>query len=209
MPGAHTGPVAGPSCSLCACVTLGPPSVGTGLGASKHKGRGGAGSAAAEPLPVCPYVCGWPSGWREGLQARDKAWRGLPGRPLVCTLGLGAEGTVPGLPSSPHPGCPLPGADISDIQASTHGHRLPPTTAEGDRRDSKNRRYAWPRQGFVWRLFFFNSNFFDKIFSHGRRHWERPLGRHSRWTIPGPDHQLQGSRPRPPRETHCPSPTRL
>lgn len=49
-----------PSHSLCACVTLGAPSVGTGLGAARHKGQGGAGSVP-EPLPVCPLsgvACG-------------------------------------------------------------------------------------------------------------------------------------------------------
>lgn len=32
-------------------------------------------------------------------------------------------------------------------------------------------------------LFFFNSNFFDKIFSHGGQYWECPFDRHSQWTV--------------------------
>lgn len=56
------------------------------------------------------------------------------------------------------PGCPLPGADVTNFQ-DTHplpqgGYGPLPTTAGEDRRDSKNRRYAWLRQGFLFRLFF-------------------------------------------------------
>ena len=121
-------PVTGPSCSLgsqwpqvpactgwgpssrslCACVTPGARSVGTGLGAIEHKGRGGAGSGLP-PLPVCPHVCCCPSGHREGLHSWGRAGQRRPAGPCVQTPGprhcgpprggAGAGGRWPRAPS--------------------------------------------------------------------------------------------------------------
>lgn len=95
------------SCSLCAGMTLGAPSVGTGLGAAEHKGRGGAGSGPP-PLPVCPHVCCCPSGRREGLHAWGRAGHRRPAGPCVRTPGpatAGLPGVVQALGAA-GPGCP-------------------------------------------------------------------------------------------------------
>lgn len=98
--------------------------------------------------------------------------------PVACTTQELPKAGSPSAEASP-PGCPLPEANITDSPDPPplpHGATAcSPPQWRGTRGTVKID--IMPCQGFVLRLFFFfNSYFFDKIFSHGGQHWECPFG---------------------------------
>lgn len=163
-----------PSHSLCACVTPGAPSVGTGLGASSTMAGEGWGQCRSASSCLSLRL-GLVIGREAGSPGPGTAGHGRPGYPLGLGSGVSTGGQLPRSPSHPLPG---PTALMSRTPFLPLGLWPAPHHSGGDRRDSKNRRSAWPCQGSCVG-FFLNSNFFDKIFSHGGRHWGRPVGSHS------------------------------
>lgn len=79
----------------------------------------------------------------------------------------------------PHPGAPSGASELTSGTRSRGlgAHRRGPRAVKIDAAPAVS--------GFVRRLFFFNSNFFDKIFSHGQ-HWERAPGSGRGRTVPAP-----------------------